>query len=273
MTFSSNSSSNSNSSNSTQQQSEWDTHIIFDGNSKGRLDACLSRNNSSSSSSSDSSGWTDGTWLGAAPGGDAQQQQQGYMLPHSARVQQLIWQHQHPADCSKAKFLLYRNPRLGEGSHGVGSLLHLQTTMLLLALNSGRVLAEVPGTYLTDHPYCGNRTTVDTCYLRPLTHCQITPQQVASAYKLNGTAGSPDQALFTQANTTELDRLGRFLSASKLFPQKTQISQTVPKPFQALLADSGIPLKKQYYWWRAQGISYIVRPNEQALQELAVRKR
>jgi hypothetical protein len=219
----------------------------------------------------------DGTWLGSSSssaGSSGQQQQQGYMLPHSARVQQLIWAHQHPSDCSKAKFLLYRNPRLGEGSHGVGSLLHLQTTMLLLALNSGRVLAEVPGTYLTDHPYCGNRTTVDTCYLRPLTHCQITPQQIASAYKLNGTAGSLDQALFSLANSTaELDRRGRFLSATKLFPQKTRLSQTVPKPFQALLADTGIPAKKQYYWWRAQAIAYIVRPNEQALQEIAVRKR
>jgi hypothetical protein len=74
------------------------------------------------------------------------------MLPHSLKAQQAIWEHQNPTDCTTKKFLLYRNPRLGEGSHGVGSILHLQTVMLLLALNTGRILAEVPGTYLTDHP-------------------------------------------------------------------------------------------------------------------------
>jgi hypothetical protein len=28
-----------------------------------------------------------------------------------------------------------------------------------------------------------------------------------------------------------------------------------------------------YYWWRAQAIAYIVKPNKQALQEIAIRKR
>jgi glycoprotein 6-alpha-L-fucosyltransferase/import inner membrane translocase subunit TIM50 len=145
--------------------------------------------------------------------------------------------------------------------------------MLLLALNSGRVLAEIPGTYLTDHPYCENRSTVDTCYFHPLTHCKVSAQQITSAYKLNGTAGSSDHAVFMQGGTEGIDKLGQYLSADKLFPQKSRVSQAVPKAFQQLMKDSGIPSKNLYYWWRSQAVAYIVRPNEQALEELAVRKR
>jgi glycoprotein 6-alpha-L-fucosyltransferase/import inner membrane translocase subunit TIM50 len=145
--------------------------------------------------------------------------------------------------------------------------------MLLLALNSGRVLAEIPGTYLTDHPYCGNRSTIDTCYFQPLTHCKVSAQQIMSAYKLNGTAGSSDQAAFMQGDPEGIDKLGQYLSADKLFPQKSRVSQTVPKAFQHLLQNSGIPSKNLYYWWRSQAVAYIVRPNAQALNEIAVRKR
>jgi hypothetical protein len=130
---------------------------------------------------------------------------------------------------------------MGEGSHGVGSLLHLQTTALLLALNTGRILAEVPGTYLTDHPYCGNRTTVDTCYLEPLTHCLVTQDQIDSAYAVNGTAGSADHALFQGDDFEALDSLGRFVKAGKMLPQKTTLAHTVPRAFVGLLEGSGIP--------------------------------
>lgn len=251
------SSSDTTASTTAQAPSEWDTNVIFNGNRNGRLDPCPA----------DSSNWPATTWVQETGG---KYNSGGYMLPHSAHVQELIRQHQNPADCSTAKFILYRNPRMGEGSHGVGSLLHLETVMLLLALNSGRVLAEVPGTYLTDHPYCGNRTTVDTCYFEPLTHCKITPEQIASAYMLNGTAKSGDQMLFTNGQT---DSLPQFISADKLFPQRSTLVHTVPTAFRDLLKDSGIPMKNEYYWWRAQAIAYVVRPNAQALQELAVRKR
>lgn len=241
------------------QQSEWDNHIIFNGQA-GQLDDCPT----------DASSWPQHTWV---VGAGYQYNAAGSMLPHTTAVQQAIWQHQHPLDCTSAKYLLYRNTRLGEGSHGVGSILHLQTVMLLLALNSGRILAEVPGTYLTDHPYCGNRTTIDTCYFQPLTHCSVTPEQIQSARVLNTTKGSADHALFTAPTSEALDSLGQFLLADKMLAQKSRMAQTVPRVFQGLLEGTGIPKRNQYYWWRAQAIAYIVRPNQQAMQELAIRKR
>lgn len=195
------------------------------------------------------------------------------MLPHSTEAQELVWQHQHPKDCSTAKFLLYHNPALGEGSHGVGSVLHLETAILGIAMSAGRVLVEVPGTYLTDHPYCGDRNTLDTCYFRPLTHCKVTAEQIEGAYRLNGTAGSPDQALFNAHKWDAVDALGQFVIADKLFPQKSRLVHNLPAPFQQMLADSGIPANNLYYFWRSQAAAYIVRPNEQALEEIAVRKR
>lgn len=252
------------------EPSEWDTHIIYDGNKDGRLDECPA----------DSSTWPEGSWLSSPASSDSRTEGlnpvtalAGFMLPHSAEAQELVWQHQHPKDCSTAKFLLYHNPALGEGSHGVGSVLHLETAILGIAMSAGRVLVEVPGTYLTDHPYCGDRNTLDTCYFRPLTHCQVTREQIEGAYRLNGTAGSSDQALFNAQKWDAVDELGQFIVADKMFPQKSRLVHNLPTPFKQMLAESGIPEKNLYYFWRSQAAAYILRPNEQALEEIAVRKR
>jgi hypothetical protein len=100
---------------------EWDNHIIFDGGA-GQLDKCAPDHS-----------WPQDTWVKSDQSG--MYGIQG-MLPHTARVQQAIWEHQHPSDCSKAKFLLYRHPALGEGSNGIGSVLHLTTTALQLAMRT-----------------------------------------------------------------------------------------------------------------------------------------
>ena len=39
--------------------------------------------------------------------------------------------------------------------------------------------------------------------------------------------------------------------------------------FKDMLELSPVNVTKQYYWWRAQTATYIVRPNERTLKELA----
>lgn len=195
------------------------------------------------------------------------------MLPHSAQVQQAIWEHQNPQDCASARYLLYSNPALGEGSHGVGSLLHLETTALLLALNTGRVLVEVPGTYLTDHPYCSNRsaTTLDSCYFVPLSGCTVTPEQVKGATFLD--AKQPADVAALLADSASNATLPQFVRTNRLLAMKNPLVHSVPAAFKSLVNASGIPAKNAYYWWRAQAVAYIVRPNADALAQIALRKR
>lgn len=49
--------------------------------------------------------------------------------------------------------------------------------------------------------------------------------------------------------------------------------QSVPPHFHALLRGGPVDWDKRHYWWRAQSVAYIVRPNSRTLAELAARKR
>jgi hypothetical protein len=49
--------------------------------------------------------------------------------------------------------------------------------------------------------------------------------------------------------------------------------QSVPPQFHSMLRSSPIDWSKKHYWWRAQSVAYIVRPNTRTLAEIAVRKR
>jgi len=191
------------------------------------------------------------------------------MLPHSALVQRKIWENQHPPDCKKAQFLLYRDPTPEDTGHGIGSVLHMQTVALMYALNTGRVLVTIPGSYLTADPYCGTNETLDSCYFQPLTHCKVTQQQAESAWMV-AKASKQEVVKFRSGPSEDAPQ---FVSLDGFEVMSQPFAQTAPKPFQGLLNSTDIPKKNQYYWWRAQGIAYIVRPNQQTLQELAKRQR
>jgi hypothetical protein len=99
------------------------------------------------------------------------------------QVQRKIWEHQHPADCSKAKFLLYipNNPT------GISSVIHHMSTALQAALDSGRVLAEIPGAnFLTWDQHCPkDQRTLGSCYFVPLTNCSVTNDMLLQAELLD----------------------------------------------------------------------------------------
>jgi hypothetical protein len=48
---------------------------------------------------------------------------------------------------------------------------------------------------------------------------------------------------------------------------------SLPPQFHALLRGSPVEWRKRHYWWRAQSVAYIVRPNARTLAELVARKR
>lgn len=75
----------------------------------------------------------------------------GAQLPGTAVVQALIYAHQHPADCSKARFLVYQHP----GHLGLGALLDYLSDALAWAWAEERVL-------LIDYPSSWTR-----CWMAP----------------------------------------------------------------------------------------------------------
>eukprot|EP00897_Mesotaenium_endlicherianum_P002108 jgi/Mesen1/1925/ME000146S01013 len=86
-------------------------------------------------------------------------------------VQADIWAHQFPADCTAegTKFLLA--DWLPMERHGLGSQLHIMTSLLSLAMAHGRILIPGPGSYQrARHGRCqGEGHESLACYFRRLT--------------------------------------------------------------------------------------------------------
>ena len=93
-------------------------------------------------------------------------------LHGTAFVQHDIWQHQHPPNCSEAKFLVFQT-RLG-----IGAYIDQIGGALGLALNLDRVLIlDFQETWtkgsLGGTDYCRGLQTLDNCYFEPLSTCTV----------------------------------------------------------------------------------------------------
>eukprot|EP00607_Mallomonas_marina_P003011 CAMPEP_0182435834 /NCGR_PEP_ID=MMETSP1167-20130531/77916_1 /TAXON_ID=2988 /ORGANISM="Mallomonas Sp, Strain CCMP3275" /LENGTH=128 /DNA_ID=CAMNT_0024627299 /DNA_START=196 /DNA_END=579 /DNA_ORIENTATION=+ len=100
-----------------------------------------------------------------------------------------VWDHQHPADCSKAKFLI--SP--GHAA-GFGSQYHVEGSFLAIAMNLDRVLIAhpvFPSSWQFENPHCQTKEKKYTnfdCYYEPYSSCTI--QDVMSAYDPSSTSTS-----------------------------------------------------------------------------------
>lgn len=159
------------------------------------------------------------------------------MALHHARmqVQRAIYEHQNPASCDGAKFVAYAAP-----DGGVGSVLHALTVALSFAMDQGRILFEYPGNALMMDAACGGKSVTD-CYFLPLSKCKPP-------------SGAAADVVFSMHQ-------GHI----------TAHRANAPARFLPLLEKTQIDPKQYYFWWRAQGAAYIVRPNERTKAELAAR--
>ena len=78
----------------------------------------------------------------------------------------LIWKNQHPADCSKARFLVHFR-----GVGGFGYQIHLLARELEYAVRSNRVLLFAGIWIFTDPELCPKRD--HECYFQPLSSCTL----------------------------------------------------------------------------------------------------
>jgi hypothetical protein len=92
-------------------------------------------------------------------------------LWQTKRIQDLIYRHQHPSDCSRAKFII-----AGSGwTSGLGSYLHQIACIWVKALETGRIFAYHPNQSFyprLEGPFCGNHSNGD-CLFERVTNCTI----------------------------------------------------------------------------------------------------
>ena len=187
----------------------------------------------------------------------------GQQMFGSIPAQHAIWRHQHPSTCYDKKFLVAR--ATGQG-HGIGSVLHVATTFLQAALDLDRILVlwPQPGQDWLRGSYCDGTDTLDDCYFEPLSSCTIYDVfgNVTFSDALFDTIPWLDWATYTN-NSYPI--LRDSVSGGKFLYHDT------PKMFHELLRSGNIS-PQFFYWWRAQGATYIVRPNRRTLRELERRR-
>ncbi|KAF6258519.1 hypothetical protein COO60DRAFT_1270691 [Scenedesmus sp. NREL 46B-D3] len=172
------------------------------------------------------------------------------VLPYTAQVQQAIWQHQHPSNCSTSKFLVLS---------GIGSVFHINTVALAAALDYGRILLKHDD-WLAKSDFCGPaKTTLDSCYFVPLSSCTLSKHEVELAPVATAAAELADPASPRVMRVTSMALIG-------------ELRASVPKQFHGMLSKTGIPSKNLHYWWRSQGVAYLVRPNTRMLEEIQKRR-
>ena len=197
--------------------------------------------------------WLQGSWVGHS-------QEPGEQLFSSSNAQRKIWEHQHPEDCASQNFLLYA----GDNSvgHGIGSTLHLATWALAEAMSAGRILlfAATPDGIWTRGEFCDGYKTFYECYFEPVSSCTLNDllqnQSISEIPVLQ--PGGEQQHL----------QLVRVLMGSF----EASRTRLIPPQVEPLLRSTFVAPSKRYFWWRAQGVAYILRPNPRTLQEIAARK-
>jgi hypothetical protein len=157
------------------------------------------------------------------------------LAPLTRWAQTKIYQHQHPADCSKARFMI------SDGyASGFGSEIHVIGSHLAYAIQNNYILLLSPRT-------CSlfvNRSTCKEgcgCYFRPLSHC---------------------------GNITQLHK-------DKSTPRVKSLHKwggLVPDRFaHALLAKMpSMTHAERKYWWRAQSAGYLLRLNDETVRALYI---
>lgn len=209
------------------------------------------------------------------------------------RAMKTIWQHQHPKDCSNAKFLL-------NGFHyaGIGSILHVAGAGLGFAMDLDRVYLQNPFSssatkWEWDVPFCKEHSpsSIDIdCYYEPWSSCTIfdalgpnatTILSAIASHRYRDIPATAEHLIdhlylpegirhiqdLTQyqidklivANSAQNEKSSRVLIIGQI-----QLFQQgfVPRVFRSLLECSPVSLPVYYYWWRAISVTYVTRPKD-----------
>ena len=203
----------------------------------------------------------------------------GRQMYGSIAAQHAIWKHQHPKNCSDKKFIVYE--ALGP-EHGIGTILHHLGVALQAAIDLDRILVlyPQPNYEWVNGWYCNGTSALDECYFEPLSSCTINDAFGEREPNLDNLWRHSELSLESyHCSDSDPKFSERLLGTSLKEVMKTYDTPTItqhlrsqtPHMFHSLLKEGNLP-ENSYYWWRAQSIAYIVRPNARLLNELSNRR-
>lgn len=204
----------------------------------------------------------------------------GQQLFGTVAAQHAIWQHQHPSTCVDKKFLVYE--ALGP-EHGIGSILHAMGVALQAALNLDRILVLYPQPAFewTNGLFCQGTSTLDQCYFEPLSNCTVADAFGNMSVSLDSLWRFSELSLDSYNRYDSDWRFSEKILGSSVrtvaenFEDSKNIINVLrgetPHMFHSLLKAGNLS-EKNFYWWRAQSVAYIVRPNHRTLFELKLRR-
>ena len=190
---------------------------------------------------------------------------------------ELIWNNQHPPNCSEAKFLVS-----GGWPYGFGSRIHVEGWGLAIAMELGRVYLQHPDGdnifWETDNAHCKgqNKNTLD-CYYHPWSSCSIKDAVDAQHNDVNTfkiTHPSDFNEIFNDPVTRERfqSRIANFKALNLVFTTGGGIYQArrfVPSSVRPIINCSPMQHNLGFYWWRAVSATFLLRPNNATLDALA----
>lgn len=133
-----------------------------------------------------------------------------------------------------------------------------------MVLNRVLVVAHDPEHPFYDADWCGRDVSHHDCYFEPISSC--TMADVA--------ARIGQSMAFNFSTLPEIKHLKDDLPEAvavqyRNYPEESQFHPPIFAPF---LEASPIDPEKYRYWWRAQTVAYIVRPNKRSLERIRERK-
>ena len=180
-----------------------------------------------------------------------------------------IWENQHPADCSTAKFLIS-----GGFESGFGSEMHVIGAGLALAMSMNRVyimLADQGDSSLMDKMHSNNKFHVDIdfcrkkdnfnldCYYEPWSSCTLEDA-------LKGTSQQKirQDNLFLPFN--QLKATKNRTERTLIVHLGSELVDEIPPVLQQVVECSPMRHDQYKYWWRSVSVTYLMRPNEATRQ-------
>lgn len=156
----------------------------------------------------------------------------------SQEVFDFIYAHQNPANCSGLTFM-----RMHHSLSGIGSLVHITTAFLALAIELNEVLIwdETFGDSWTKGDYCASSHSFE-CFFQPLSTC--APHNLL-----------PDDAVIHDIFENE--------DVVNKIPQMWHDAFQETQPSEGANRDVGVK-----YWWRAIAAAYIMRLNERTADQM-----
>ena len=184
----------------------------------------------------------------------------GTQLLGTQHAQRLIWENQHPASCEGKSFLVWR-----ACNHGIGSTWHIMGQVLAHAIAMARVLVLAPdeGHAFYDGQWCGPDSNYHDCYFHPVSSCTYEDAEAAAG----GAAGMREAPHVSKPGDDVAQKRVVQLVCG---PGATNV---VPAALSSFPGAAAIHPDKLYYWWRAQSVAFLFRPNARTLGEMAARRR